>query len=128
MKLSLPFARMVILQVVLPLMPDWMAISYAGPRSQKWALIGSGSGGVSEIRELVKEDNVFFALFRLEDQIDDSTTVKFVMLNWLGEKLPRMAKARLSVHRGTIESLLNVFHHLTSNRTIPITRLRTMTK
>ena len=95
-----------------------MAISYAGPRSQKWALIGQGSGGVNEIREHVKEDNVFFALFRLTDKIDDSVTVKFVMLytlhltfrNWLGEKLPRMAKARLSVHRGTIEALLNVYH------------------
>jgi len=87
---------------------DWVALSYAGPKAQKVSLLGHGEGGVEELMHHFKPDNVCYCLVRQTDQIDDSITVKFAFINWIGDNTPRMQKAKVSIHRGGVTNLIGV--------------------
>jgi hypothetical protein len=90
---------------------DWMYLTYAstsGADSQKLKLGGSGSGGVNELRKYLSDDIIAFGIVRVTDKIDDSVTVKFVWINWLGKKVKTMQKARLSVHLGPVKKFMGV--------------------
>ena len=63
-------------------------------------LIGSGSGGADELSTQLTADGVYYGLVRTTEQIDKSTTVKFVFISFLGENLGVMKKAKMSTfHR-----------------------------
>ena len=66
---------------------NWMAVTYEGPKSMKLRLLGKGTGGADELAELVKPEMAVYALIRVVDRIDNSDTVKFVFVLFLGEKL-----------------------------------------
>jgi len=92
---------------------DWMFITYAsttGADSQKLKFGASGSGGVSELKKHLIDDIIAFCLVRVTDKIDDSVTVKFVWVNWLGKKVKTMQKARLSVHLGPVKAFFGQTH------------------
>jgi len=90
-----------------------MYITYAakkGSDAQKVTLGGKGTGGVSELKNHLKDDEIAFCLVRVTDKIDDSVTVKFVWILWLGNKVSVMQKARLSVHQGVIKGFMGQVH------------------
>uniref|UniRef100_A0A6B2L1Y6 Coactosin n=1 Tax=Arcella intermedia TaxID=1963864 RepID=A0A6B2L1Y6_9EUKA len=90
-----------------------MYITYAsttGPDSQKLKFAGSGSGGVAEFKSQLPDDIIAFGIVRVTDKIDDSVTVKFVWVNWLGKKVKTMQKARLSVHLGPVKTFMGQTH------------------
>jgi len=92
---------------------DWMFITYAatsGANSQKLKLGGSGTGGVNELRTHLDDKIIAFAIVRVTDRIDDSVTVKFVWINWLGKGAAAMQKARLSVHMGPVKAFMGQTH------------------
>jgi len=92
---------------------DWMYITYAstsGANAQKLTLGGSGSGGVNELKTKLEDNIIAFAIVRVTDKIDDSVTVKFVWINWLGKKAGAMQKARLSVHMGPVKAFMGQTH------------------
>jgi hypothetical protein len=53
---------------------------------------------------------IAFAIVRVTDKIDDSVTVKFIWINWLGKSANAMQKARLSVHMGPVKSFMGQTH------------------
>uniref|UniRef100_A0A7S3AUC2 ADF-H domain-containing protein n=1 Tax=Haptolina ericina TaxID=156174 RepID=A0A7S3AUC2_9EUKA len=56
------------------------------------------------------EDGVFYGLVRTTEQIDNSTTVKFVFISFIGERLGVMRKAKLSTYKGTVTEAFTPFH------------------
>jgi hypothetical protein len=89
---------------------DWIAYTYHDVTSNEVALLGTGSGGVSELVSHLKDDNVVYALVRKIDKIDDSNTVKIAFVFWTGENVNRMLKARLGPHKGVVNAFFAPFH------------------
>jgi len=89
---------------------DWVLITYDGPRSNTLKLAGMGSGGLSELKNHLKDNVVMYGLFRTTEKIDDSVTVKFCYVDWRGERIQTMQRAKLGTHSGAIRELFHPFH------------------
>lgn len=89
---------------------DWLAYTYSNDRSNEIVFLGTGSRGVTELNEQLKDDNVVYALVRKIDQIDDSKTLKIAFIFWVGENINRMLRARLGTHKGAINSFFSPYH------------------
>jgi hypothetical protein len=92
---------------------DWLIISYAaatGAQAQTLKLHASGTGGVAALAEALTDDMIGYCLARETDTFDNSVTVKFVFIFWLGDHANRMQKARTSTHMGYIKSFIGQFH------------------
>jgi hypothetical protein len=89
---------------------DWVLITYDGPRSNTLKLEGTGSGGLSELKSHLSESVVCYGLLRTTEKIDESVTVKFAFIDWRGERIHTMQRAKLATHSGAIRALFNPFH------------------
>jgi len=89
---------------------NWVLLTYDGPNSNTITLAGSGSGGSEELISLLKDDIVGYGIVRQEEKYDDSVRVMFAYINWVGESIHRMLKARLGTHSGTVKGLLTPYH------------------
>jgi hypothetical protein len=89
---------------------NWCLFSYQGPKSQNVVFLAKGNGGVPEMVEHLKDDIVGYGLVRKTEVIDDSTTVKFAFIMWLPDNVGRMQKARISVHKGGMQSFIGQVH------------------
>jgi len=54
--------------------------------------------------------SLVIACFVQQKKIDESVTVKFVFVNWMGPKINRMQRAILGTHRGAVVGLFHPFH------------------
>jgi len=91
---------------------DWTYVVYAGTSGASSSQLkhgGTGTGGVEALKGHLPEDNIVFALLRVSDKIDMSVTVKFVWINWVGPKTPRMMQSKLSVQLGSIKQFFQPF-------------------
>jgi len=89
---------------------NWVLLTYNGPNSDHVILLGKGSGGSAELLSHLKDDNVAYGLVRQVERFDDSNRVMFAYINWVGENIQRMLKARLGTHSGAIKSLIAPYH------------------
>jgi hypothetical protein len=89
---------------------DWVLITYDGPRSNTLKLEGVGSGGLDELKSHLKENVVMYGLLRMIEKIDDSVTVKFCHIDWRGERIHTMQRAKLATHSGAVRDLFHPFH------------------
>jgi len=89
---------------------NWVLLSYQGENTNNVALLGKGDGGVAELIGQLQDDNVGYGLLRLVERRDDSDTVKFVYIRWIGEGIHRMLRARLGTHSGAIKEVISPFH------------------
>jgi len=89
---------------------NWMAVTYDNPKTMKMKLLGKGTGGADELAGLLQPDMAVYALIRVVDRIDNSDTVKFVFVLYLGEKLPRMLRARITVHQNSVKDFIGQAH------------------
>lgn len=89
---------------------NWVLASYDGPNSNNVVLLGSGSGGPEELLELLKDDIVAYGLIRQTEKFDDSQRVMFAFINWTGENIHRMLRAKLSTHSGAIKDIFSPYH------------------
>lgn len=48
------------------------------------AFVAKGSGGADTMSEQLQADNIFYGLVRVQDVIDNSVTVKFVFVQYIG--------------------------------------------
>ncbi len=72
------------------------------------SVLSKGDGGLEELKSQLKDDLVGYCLLRQTDQIDESATVKFVFVHWVGDNTPRMQKAKVSIHLPTLKEFLGV--------------------
>lgn len=89
---------------------NWVALTYEGPKSKKLVIAGSGEGGVDEMKGIFKDTGIFYGMVRDFDQIDDSRTVKFAFIEFLGDKAPRLQKAGSGMQLTAIQSAFGQFH------------------
>jgi len=87
---------------------NWALVSYDAPKSKTLTLLGTGNGGVAELKEKLKDDIVGYALVRLIEVVDQSQTVKFCFVNWTGKDINRMQRATLGTHKGFVHTLFSV--------------------
>jgi len=81
---------------------DWVLITYDGPRSNTLKLEGYGSGGLHELKSHLQETVVMYGLLRTIEKVDDSVTIKFCHIDWRGERIHTMQRAKLATHSGAI--------------------------
>jgi len=89
---------------------NWVLLTYDGPNSSTIVLAGSGDGGSEELISHLKDDNIGYGLVRQQEKYDDSSRVMFAYVNWVGENIPRMQKARLGTHTGAVKGILTPYH------------------
>jgi len=89
---------------------NWVLASYDAPNSNNIILLGSGSGGSEELIGHLKDDIVGYGLVRQTERFDDSQRVMFAFINWTGENVHRMLRARLGTHSGAVKELFRPFH------------------
>jgi hypothetical protein len=89
---------------------NWAAVTYENPKSQKLKLLGSGNGGIPELVRNLTPELCVYALVRTTDQIDESVTVKFAFIVFQGEEMPRMQRARISVHQSGVHQFFGQSH------------------
>jgi len=89
---------------------NWVLASYDGPNSNNVVLLGSGAGGAEELVGLLKDDIVAYGLVRQTEKFDDSQRVMFAFINWTGENIHRMLRARLGTHSGAIKEIFSPYH------------------
>jgi len=89
---------------------NWMAVTYDNPKTMKMKLLGKGTGGADELAGMLQPDMAVYGLIRVVDRIDNSDTVKFVSVLFLGEKVPRMLRARISVHQNSVKEFIGQAH------------------
>jgi ssRNA-specific RNase YbeY (16S rRNA maturation enzyme) len=88
---------------------DWILLSYEG-NTTKVRLAGQGVSGIDELIGHLKEDQVCYGLYRTTDTIDNTVAVKFVLIIWVGEKVPFIRKAKITTHKGDITAFVGQYH------------------
>lgn len=87
---------------------NWVLVGYEGKKGNTLTLLGSGSSGLEEVSPLLENDMVGYILFRTTSRFDETEAVKFAFIEWKGENIDRMHKARLGTYSGIIKSLFSV--------------------
>ncbi|EGG20696.1 putative actin binding protein [Cavenderia fasciculata] len=89
---------------------NWVLFGYEGGNSNTIVLLGSGSGGPTELISHLDDSTVGYGLVRVVEKIDNSNTVKFAFIQWTGDNIPRMLRARLGTHSGVVKQLVTPYH------------------
>jgi hypothetical protein len=89
---------------------DWALVGYQGGKGNTLVTLGKGSGGLEELLPLLNAGIVAYGLLRKTDRIDESLTIKFVFINWVGENIDRMHRARLGTYQGAVRELFAPYH------------------
>eukprot|EP01099_Mayorella_cantabrigiensis_P008966 TRINITY_DN934_c0_g1_i1.p1 TRINITY_DN934_c0_g1~~TRINITY_DN934_c0_g1_i1.p1 ORF type:complete len:832 (-),score=254.53 TRINITY_DN934_c0_g1_i1:188-2461(-) len=85
---------------------DWVLFGYGdGPHDIK--LVGSGSGGLSQLLENFGDSACVFAVLSYMTSAGDYSTVKYIFINWIGPNVKPPVKARSSQHRVTLYNYVN---------------------
>ncbi|KAL6076894.1 Coactosin-like protein [Balamuthia mandrillaris] len=78
---------------------NWVLMGY-GQGINDIVFVGKGSGGLSEFKEQMQDDKIFFAVLEVVVKGDEYNPVKHVFFSWIGNQVPPgVMKARSSGHR-----------------------------
>lgn len=90
---------------------DWVLGTYEdGDTKKPIQLLASGSGGLAALTQHLDNGLIMYGLLRCADVFDGVHTVKFVYVAWLGEDVPHMARARVTVHKGAASEYFAPHH------------------
>jgi len=93
---------------------DWALATYefasGKNQSKTLTLVGTGEGGLAELKSKLADNIVGYALYRTTEKVDDSETVKFVFIDWRGPQIHRMQRAILGTHSGAVRELFHPYH------------------
>jgi hypothetical protein len=81
-----------------------------GPRSDKLVVTNTGSGGLQELNESLKEENASFAYVRIGYSNDkESQREKFILVVWIGNQVKGLRRGKISVHTADVKTALRTF-------------------
>jgi len=79
--------------------------------SKALSVVASGKeGGLAKVLESLPEDQARFVLLRHDMKVELAKTSKFVLIQWVPEKMKPMAKASLSVQKPEVAKLCKPFN------------------
>jgi len=87
---------------------NWMLASYANKNTL--SVIGSGSGGLTELLSKLEEDNVDFGLIRVSITRDNHPETRFAYLKWQPDSIKPMKKAEINTKSSAISNIFSPFH------------------
>jgi len=89
---------------------NWLLLDYESDRSDKLKLTGTGTGGLTELRDVLDDGKASFAYVRVAYSNDkESTREKFILVVWIGPQCKVMRKAKISVHAADVKTTLRVY-------------------
>ncbi|KAJ3388495.1 hypothetical protein HDU92_001454 [Lobulomyces angularis] len=89
---------------------NWLLLGYSDDKKDELNLVGSGSGGLEELKSHLKPDQANFGYLRVTIGNDElSQRAKFVLVSWCGSEVKVMRKAKLSVHISDVKNVLKAF-------------------
>ncbi|KAJ3742724.1 ADF-like domain-containing protein [Lentinula detonsa] len=89
---------------------NWLLIDYESDRSERLQLTQTGTGGLTELREVLDDSKASYAYARVQYSNDkESTREKFVLIVWIGSQCKVMRKAKISVHAADVKAVLRVY-------------------
>lgn len=88
----------------------WLLLDYESDRSDKLQLTQTGTGGLSELREVFDDGKASYAYVRVSFSNDkESTREKFILVVWIGPLCKPMRRAKISVQTADVKRVLRVF-------------------
>ncbi|KAF4618657.1 hypothetical protein D9613_009946 [Agrocybe pediades] len=89
---------------------NWLLLDYESDRSDKLKVTGTGTGGLSELKEALDDSKASYAYVRVSYSNDkESTREKFILVVWIGPNCKVMRKAKISVHSADVKNVLRVY-------------------
>jgi hypothetical protein len=89
---------------------NWLIISYPDDKKDELALLATGEGQLDELTTHLKPEMAAFAYLRVNIANDQySQRTKFVLIQWCGENVRVMRKAKLSIHNSEIKNVLHAY-------------------
>ncbi|CAB4002606.1 1-acyl-sn-glycerol-3-phosphate acyltransferase epsilon [Paramuricea clavata] len=89
---------------------NWVLARHVDQNPNLVTLSGFGNGGAEELKESLEDDSVMYGLVRFQEQIDQSSTVKFVYIHWIGKQVPFTMKGRYGIVRGSVNKSFQPHH------------------
>lgn len=65
---------------------------------------------VEDLQGLMDDSQVMYAFARYQSTFDMSSTIKFVYIHWLGDKVPFVKKGKFGVVHGSVQEKFNPYH------------------
>jgi len=84
----------------------WCLFGYEGNAIK---VQGKGSGDVEELKALLQDDQSQFGYLRVISGDNESKRAKFVFISWVGERVSPLKRAKVSVHKANIKSVIQSF-------------------
>jgi len=88
---------------------DWCLAAWSADGSAL-ECVGSGGGGAAALSAMLDPERISYGLVRVEDKVDQSDTIKFVHVSFLGERVSALRRAKCSTKKGSVTALFEPFH------------------
>jgi len=89
---------------------NWVLLDYETDRSDKLSVTQTGTGGLTELREVLQDGRASFAYARVRYSNDkESQREKFILVVWIGPQCKVMRRAKISVHAADVKTVLRVY-------------------
>ena len=89
---------------------NWLLVGYDDNDAKQIKLVGSGSGGFSELKSHLDDNAVLYGVFKVIGVDQDSRRTKLVFVTWIGSGLSPLKRARTSTHKSAFTQYFNGFH------------------
>eukprot|EP00029_Vermamoeba_vermiformis_P013149 TRINITY_DN806_c0_g1_i1.p1 TRINITY_DN806_c0_g1~~TRINITY_DN806_c0_g1_i1.p1 ORF type:complete len:142 (+),score=58.41 TRINITY_DN806_c0_g1_i1:47-472(+) len=86
----------------------WILVGYSGDNALVFQ--GKGSGGVEELKQHLKPNEVQYAIVRIGDKKDVATTTRDILLSWWGPEHSKIKSAKKKTHHGDVKRVLTHAH------------------
>mmetsp|Transcript_3847 Transcript_3847/g.5374 ORF Transcript_3847/g.5374 Transcript_3847/m.5374 type:complete len:146 (+) Transcript_3847:97-534(+) len=86
---------------------NWCLFGYEG--NAKIVLQGKGEGGLEELVGHLQADQAQFGYLRVISGDNESKRAKFVLLTWCGQQVGALKRAKISVHKASVKTILKDF-------------------
>jgi Cofilin/tropomyosin-type actin-binding protein len=90
---------------------NWLFLSHKAGSKSELEVLGSGNGGINEMRGALDEGKVGFGVIKVVGVDDKATTksrrFKYVFVTFIGNNVNVLTKARVSIQKGQVTPLFH---------------------
>eukprot|EP01133_Synstelium_polycarpum_P004282 gene4282-5000_t len=85
---------------------NWCVFGYEG---NNIVLQNQGTGGLSELAACFQDDQAQYAYLRVISGDSESKRAKFVFISWCGVGVGALKRAKMSVHKASVKTVIKAF-------------------